>query len=341
MKNWFILDAQAIDDIRYSLTNAITQGEIMLRANCPRKWYYRYGLNLQKRGVLDFNLVYGSLMHKLLEKLYSHKNAYSLSPEDEPLEVTDEMFKEITDEYVLRPSDYLELELVRAKVQIAFDAYRKRYYSIDAKLLIKGVEKTLEYDFEGLHLVGKVDLIARPSRNDGTFIWDFKTAGHLDAAALDAWTFKFQFLFYCWLFWKLTRVKPTGTMISGLLKTGLRPKIVDRKTKRRENEEEYLRRVKVDMAVHREEYFYRQRVPLLTGALERFENEVLMPHIDAFRLLAKSDSIDIVNALAFQMNTGHCHMYNSYCEYLSLCKDGRLALGEFDQRVEKHVELEK
>jgi hypothetical protein len=68
---------------------------------------------------------------------------------------------------------------------------------------------------------------------------------------------------------------------------------------------------------------------------------MLMPHLDAFKKLSPGKQFDLgtVNTLAMQMNTNHCHVYNSYCEYLSLCKDGRLASGEFEEREVKHVEL--
>lgn len=342
-KNWFTLDNEAINTVREAASTPLTQGEMMLRSNCPRKWYYRYGMRIAKRGVLDFNLIYGSLMHRLLEALYSHKNAYSFPPDDFVLELTDEMMEEIISEYIFTPADYQELELTKAKVQIAFNAYRRLYYQTDSKLRILGVEKVLEYTFLGIDLAAKVDMIANPNRRDGVFIWDFKTQGRVDATSMDAWTFRFQFLFYCWMYWKISGTKPTGFMVNGLLKTGLRPKLVDRKAKRRESMEEYLLRIKGDYAVKREEYFYRRRIPLVTGALERFEHEILRPHIDAFRLLKDPDDFKdrlAMNALAFQMNTNHCHVYNSYCEYLSLCKDGRLALGEFDKRDTKHIELE-
>jgi hypothetical protein len=74
--------------------------------------------------------------------------------------------------------------------------------------------------------------------------------------------------------------------------------------------------------------------------LERFEKEILLPHVDAFNLLGKEIAFPAaVNALGMQMNTNHCHVYGSTCEYLSLCKDGLIALREFDVREHKHQEL--
>lgn len=339
-KNWIVLDNEAIDNIREAVGSALTQGEMMLRASCARKWYYRYALRLDKRGFLDFNLVYGSLMHKLLETLYKGK-AYAFPPDEVPINISEEIMRQLTEEdYLFKPNDYAELKLTKAKVQIAFDAYRRNYYQLDAKLMIKGVETTIDIEFHGLRLVGKLDMVAKPNAHDGIFIWDYKTAGHLDAMSLDAWTFRFQFLFYCWLYWKATGIKPTGTMVCGLVKSALRPKQTDRKTKQIETSEEYLFRIKGDMSANREKYFYRQRIPMVNGALERFEKEVLMPHLNAFAVLGQEFiNADIINALALSMNTNQCHMYKSYCEYLSLCKDGQMAMGEFDRREAKHPEI--
>jgi hypothetical protein len=130
-------------------------------------------------------------------------------------------------------------------------------------------------------------------------------------------------------------------MVNSLLKSALRPKMADRKTKRKETKKEYLFRVKGEMAANREKYFIRQRIPLAAGMLERFEEEMLMPHIRTFVLLRHGvGQRDTASALAMQMNTNQCHLYSSYCEYLNLCKDGRLALNEYDQRETKHPELE-
>jgi hypothetical protein len=344
--NWFVLDNDAFTSIRNAVAGAITQSEIMLRASCPRKWYYRYAMFLEKRGFLDFNLVYGSLMHELLEMLYNSLLAYGKPPSEIPISITPSMIAAQVKDALLKPADHAELELVAERVQIAFNAYRTHYYKKDAKLVIYQVEHMEELEWRGLRLAGRIDMVAKPSKRDGVFIWDFKTAGQLNALALDAWTFKFQFLFYCWMYWRITNDKPTGIMINGLQKCALRPKIVDRKTGRKESKEEYLFRVAGDMAVNRERYFFRQRIPLGNGVLERFEDEILGPHIDAFKALASANVykssilMQTVNALAFQMNTNQCHVYNSYCEYLSLCKDGQMALGEFDARNKKHNELE-
>ena len=339
--NWLQLDQAAI---RNAALDVLTQSEMMLRASCARKWYYRYALKLGKKGFLDFNLIYGSLMHRLLEELYLSKKNYAYPPNEVPVDLTKGMIEEETRDMVLLPQDRLELDLTVRKVQMAFDAYRRHYHKQDARLGIMYVEEIFRLEWEGLQLGAKLDMVAKPKLKDGVFIWDFKTAGQMSASAMDAWTFRFQFLFYCWLFWKFTSIRPMGLMINGLLKTGLRPKIVDRKTKQREDMKEYLARVNRDLIENRERYFFRQRIPLGNDALERFEYEMLAPHVEAFKALRRKDatknSLGAISALGFSQNTNQCHIYNSYCEYLSLCKDGSMALSEFETNETKHPELQ-
>src|SRR4029077_2298107 len=136
--NWITLDNEAIDNIREAIKEPITQGEMMLRAGCARKWYYRYALRLERRGFLDWNLVYGSLMHQCLEELYRSKG-YTYPLQDLDIQITDDMMAEATNGAMLTPKGLDEAELIRKKVQIHFDAYRMHYYRLDSKLLIQGV----------------------------------------------------------------------------------------------------------------------------------------------------------------------------------------------------------
>jgi hypothetical protein len=321
--------------VQVSLSEPVTQSEIMTRAACPRKWYYRYALKLDKRGVPNYHLIYGSLMHSALALLYE-KKLHVKHPREYPIEVPPMVFPP---EMLLAPGVRDEIEFVRAKVQIAFDAYRWHYHGEDCKMKVVSTETDYEVVWKGLKLTGRIDLVAKPKPKDGEFIWDFKTAGRFDANMLDAWSFRFQFLFYCWLYWRATGIRPMGTMANGLLKSQLKPSMVDRKTKEKESREAFLARIKDSFWAERPRFFYRQRMPLPQGMLERFEDEMLSPHIKILRYMKKSSDHIMCQAMSMAMNTGHCHVYGSFCEFLPLCKDGPLMLSEYDIREVKHVEL--
>jgi PD-(D/E)XK nuclease superfamily len=308
---------------------------------CPRKWYYRYVLRLQRKAYLNPHLVYGMLVHFWLEWLY--RNQHQGTTEND---IASEVPAVDLSPYILDTAAREEIELMIHKAWIAFKAYRLHYRQLDSHLFIISNEETYTVTFRGFTLSGKIDMIARPNIRDGIFIWDFKTAGRLDATILDAWSFRFQFLFYCWLYWRATGKKPDGTIVNGLVKCQLRPKLLDRKEKTRESREQYLERVTYDMRTNREKYFYRQRMPLGTGQLEWFESEVLIPNLQPFSQMRRWLKLDPprefdLTSVALSMNTGQCHMYNSICEYLPLCKDGPMMLNQYFRQEVKHPELDE
>jgi PD-(D/E)XK nuclease superfamily protein len=323
-KNWILPTAPVRKAIHAAATDTITQSEIMLRASCPRKWLYRCALMLERKGLFDINLSYGSIMHRLLEDYYR-------SGQKEQGQA-DAIAAEIFDEGgVLTPSQIEELELAVRKVQIAFEAYCEHYRAADERMVIVAVEKEIAIYFEGLNFAGKIDLVSRPNGiNDGIFIWDYKTSFRLTPLIVDSWTFRFQFLWYAWLWWHHTGRKPDGIMVQGLLKPQLRPK-------KGERQDDFLERIREEMFHTRENYFYRERIPLVADALERFEREMLSPHVAAFRRL-RYGGVNL-DTLAMAQNTGQCHIYGAVCPYLQLCKDGWAAVGEYSQREKKHMEL--
>lgn len=338
-KNRFELDPEAKDKIQDALLDEITQSEISLRQSCPRKWFYRYVLRLQRRGYVNPHLVYGILIHHWLEWLYKNHLQGTIEKEMPSSMPAIKLF-----DFILDAKQQEEIDLAIQKAWIAFKAYRHHYKGLDSKLFVISNEVIYRTEFMGFNLSGKIDMVAKPTLRDGEFIWDFKSAGRLDANVLDAWSFRFQFLYYCWLYWKATGKKPSGTIVNGLVKCQLKPKMADRKTRRMETREEYLYRVAMDMQEYREKYFYRQRMPLAKGQLEWFENDILVPNLQSFdqmkRWLKLENRSEDLRSVVLAMHTSHCHVYNSVCEYLPLCKDGKIQLDEYFVSETKHSELE-
>lgn len=323
-KNWILLRPPIRKAIHAAAHDVITQGEIMLRAACPRKWLYRNALMLERKGLFYAPWVYGDIMHRLLEAYYRSGQ----QEQGEAYEVAEDIW-----ENPLTPTQIEEVGMIIRQVQIAFEAYCAFYKEADSKMVVIAVEREPEVFFEGLTFSGKIDLVSRPNGpHDGVFLWDYKTSFRLTPLIVDSWTFRFQFLFYAWLYWKYVGKKPDGIMVQGLLKSQLRPK-------KGETQGAFLDRVREEMMGEetRSDYFYRERMPLGTDALERFERETLMPHVEAFKRLRIGGAN--LEALAMQQNTSQCHVYGSVCEYLQLCKDGWAALSEFTKREKKHEEL--
>lgn len=337
--NTFKLSNSTIDAIRVAVSEVVTQSEIMTRADCPRKWFYRYALKLRKRGAFNWHFLYGDLVHKLLAIYYGERLQGTTSKE-RPIKVPP---IEFPDEALPTQEERGEAELLRDIARLTFQSYRIHYAEMDSKMWVRAVEETYAVEYRGIQLEGKIDLVANQTRRDGLYIWDYKTTGTLNLSMLDAWSFRFQFLIYSWLYWKATGDKPDGNYVNGIMKPLLRPK--NNKKEGQESREEYLERVRYDLTVNREKYFYRCRMPLPTGMLERFQDEILDPHITNFVLLTNATQdlklplLNIVQAVAMAMNTDECHKYGSFCEYLPLCKDGKMMLPEYETREIKHEEL--
>lgn len=336
----FEITPEFVAAIRGALGKVVTQSEIMTRANCPRKWFYRYALSLKHRGTFNWHFLYGDLLHKMLADFYTNKKARLASAKVEPSKI------EFPDDVLPTQLDREEAELLEKVAGITFSNYCLYYEKMDARMRVRSVERVYKVKYKGLQLEGRIDLVAHPSDEDGMFVYDYKTTGSFNPGMLDAWSFRFQFLFYSWLVWRATGRKPDGNYVNGILKTLLRPKQIDRKTKEIESPKEFLSRVDYDMQVNRERYFYRVRMPLAEGMLERFQKDILDPHISNFVMLTKATSDTrrvplkkIISAIGMAMNTDECHKYNSFCEFLSLCKDGQMMLPEYITREVKHEEL--
>jgi len=330
--NNFILDQESRRLIRKAVNNyPVTQSEIMCRASCPKKWFYRYAMELRKRGVYNWHFLYGDLLHKMLAILYGNRKQ-GTTGKHFPIRTPEVEFPEGA---ILTVEDKEQARILRSIARITFKNYRQYYEGMDSGMRVICVEEAFTFDYRGVTLAGKMDLVAHPSMRDGLFIWDYKTTGMFNQYILDAWSFRFQFLFYSWLYWKVKGEKPAGNFVNGILKTLLRPK-------KTETEQEYLDRVNWDMVSNREKYFYRVRMPLETGALEKFQEEMLDPHVDAFKLMQKAGvnlTTNVLASVSMAMNTDECHKYNSFCEFLPLCKDGKMMLSEYDTRQTKHEEL--
>lgn len=335
----FQIDDDSITAIRKAVEDTITQSEIMTRANCPRKWFYRYALKLRKRGAFNWHFIYGDIMHQMLAKLYS-EGLQGTMEKQEPIKAPKVEFPEGV---LSTTEDRQEGELLRKIASIIFKNYRIHYQPLDAVLWIRAVEKVFRVEYRGKILEGKIDLVANPNIRDGIFVWDYKTTGTLNLSMLDAWSFRFQFLFYSWLYWRATGDRPDGNYVNGIMKPLLRPK--NNKKEGQESEKDYLARIEYDVMANREKYFYRVRMPLPTGMLERFEEEILDPQLDNFLLLTKATKKqrvaipNVIKAMGMALNTDHCHLYGSFCEYLPLCKDGQMMLPEYEKKEIKHEEL--
>lgn len=217
---------------------------------------------------------------------------------------------------------------------------------MDCKMKILQTEKELEYEYRGFRLRAKIDLVIRPAAKDGVFVLDHKTCSSFDKGLFAGWSFRFQFLFYAWMYWKVTGRYPNGMYVNALKKPQER-----RSVKKQETIDAFLTRVKSNMELEPDEYFKRERMPFDLDTLPRFEKYTLDPIITQYvQMYAVSNMTErpdfmeqyMIDSLFLSMNTDHCWNYSRPCEFLDLCQNNFNDFSsEYVISEDKHPELRK
>lgn len=333
-----ILDYSAVEQLRNSLTEGLTQSEIMTRMNCPRKWFFRYVLQKKKQGSFSWALLFGDAIHKMLERYYRGADVEAEVPE----------FR-FEDDVILRPDQTEEHEYWKQLAHVIVKEHNRYWFPFDDQMEILANEEEISYNYEGFNLRGKIDMCIRPSPHDGIFPMDHKTTYQFDSHIFDGWSFRFQFLFYSWLWWKVKGRYPAGVYVNAIRKPAER-----RSIKKQETVEAFVERIHQNIIMDPQNYFKRERLPFDAGTLERFEIYTLNPIINQFKVLSRFSKYDsdymayrpvlcsTLDSLLLAMNTDHCHQYNRSCEFLDLCANNLADhAAEYIDMKHKHPELSR
>lgn len=310
-----------------NIAEGFTQSEMQTLDDCAEKWYLSYNLLLKKRGSFSWALTYGSWIHSALEEFYTCKGRYTWEPEI-PMDK-----KKFMSAAMLADEDYWR-EIGRVQMEV-YASYRKKDLKI-LQPLQDGVEQILDIEFEGIRFKGMIDLVLFHTLHNGNFIMDHKTCSRIDKQTTMGWDFRFQFMFYSWLAWKKwPDLKIKGTLINAIKKPGLQ-------RKQGESIQAFGQRVNFDMLEKPEAYFYRERLLLTKGALQRFEDTILRPKINRIKLFRDPKISDETKfAILRNKNTGHCLAYGQACPFLACCQHGTEIEGfQYHTREHKHEELE-
>jgi hypothetical protein len=358
MANSFFPD-NVFELVESSLSEGLTQSEIMLRQNCARKWYFRYAQMLKHKGSISWSLLWGDVMHQVLDRYYTfiRENPDIRQQEICYQELTHVNFR-FSDDILLSPDDRNELYYYHTLTEIMLPYYVKHWWEKDHQITIHNVEKLIEYNYRGFILKGKIDLIFKENPKHGLatdpkgyWLTDHKTTYTLYDPLIAGWRFRFQFLFYAWMSWKLTGIYPNGLIVNAIRKPALR-----RSVAKAESMDDYLNRIALDIAERPEDYFKRERLPFDHETLPRFEKTGLIPILNQFEQLhgavlsLKDGDIDIndpdwqdtLMALLINMNPDYCWSYGKACEFLPLCSNNFYDFNEeYVHSNLKHEELHK
>src|SRR5215475_8318917 len=123
----------------------LTQSEVMTRANCPRKWYFRYIKRLKKQGSFSWALIFGDAMHRMLEAYYTQLTRVKNQNQTDEISIPAFNFE---DDVVLRPDQSDDLQYHQSLVAVLFNRYIKYWKDTDKKIVIHSTEQEIEYEFE-------------------------------------------------------------------------------------------------------------------------------------------------------------------------------------------------
>ena len=320
------------DMLAESFSEGLTQSEIMLRMNCPRKWYFRYVRKIKRQGTFSWALLYGSAIHEMLDQYYRN---FPSGPDD----IVAPPFPFESD-VILTPSQNEEYKYWRKLADIIFQRYAFYWRKVDEHYRIVSTEQEYETTYRGFRLRGKIDLQLNPNLNsDAMFIMDHKTVSEYSRSQYDGWNFRFQFLFYAWLYWRATGKEPAGILVNGLRKPALR-----RSERKSESPTAFLQRIEEHITQYPSEYFQRERLTFDHNTLKRFQEDGLDPILTQFEWIKSGYAPQArdLKALLVSMNSDHCQVYNRPCEFLDLCQSNFDHFSvEYIQMDTKHQELRK
>lgn len=302
----------------------ITQSEMQCWDNCPEKWYLGYNLMLSRRGKFSWHIAYGGWMHSAWEEFYSSGGKrWHVNP-------------------ILRDKQFLSLETMShydywSQLAVKQMEIYTSHYKGDFKFFRvnpKQVEVIVDLEWEGVRFKGMIDLFVESVAHGGFYVLDHKTTGRIDRQTVLGWDFRLQFLFYCWLAWKMWPKQPIhGYFVNAMKK----PQIKQGESTLMA----FLQRVQSDMMERPEKYFYRDRLRLKKGDLQHFEDRILRPKINRIKMLFDPDVPTLVKeTFVRNQNTDYCIRYGSPCEFLPVCSKGlALEMHQYRRREVKHMEL--
>lgn len=301
-----------------SLKQGITQSELSCKDSCSLKWNLEYNNLVEKPGEWSWTLEFGTGIHEYLDKRYSGEEADpAVARWAEP------------GEDVMRDGEWEKNLTYWTAVMVSLQqAYERHYRSEIETMDIIAAESTVEREFMGLLLKGKIDLRAVDLAKDKHFMADHKTTSRPELMAPEGWDMRFQFMFYSWLTEPLMPKETFDFMMNILRKPALR------QTKS-ETWDAFCRRIKSDILKRPDFYFMRLAVPISKTKIKHFEKTVLVPKLELYkRAIENEGDVSIRNP-----NTNNCFMYNAPCRFLPYCRNGDVELFQYQQRKTKHVEL--
>lgn len=304
-----------------TVADGFTQSEFS-DMSCMQRWNYRYNQLLQKPGIIPFALRVGTVWHDVMEQFYATQGTRfkvaTLQPEEGDIPTV---------------IDLTIFEYWNHVLPAMMEAYAIYYKGDFVKWKIEKIEQELDIVYRGIRLRGKIDLMGTDA--NGNWPWDHKTTARLNMDVVAGWDFRFQFMFYLWLLSKVEPMKMKGFVVNAVKKPELR-------VKKTESLPEFARRVREDMIIEPDKYFFRHPYIITKGQMENFEKNVVDPKLDILQFIINNQENPLAWSLLHNKNTDECQKWGGApCAFIELCQHGESHKFLYRTKEQKHLELEE
>jgi hypothetical protein len=313
-----------------------TQSEMTTLDNCATLWFWKYGLMLRKKVGFSWPLVYGSAMHDVWEQMYATQGKRWSIPDlgDYIPKGTSLTLQQQADRAYWQGVLEIQAECYAIKYKDDFIAFKtdKVELIVDITIMFEGVP---------IRLKGMVDLtVCNVASGGRMWMLDHKTTRDLQLSTVMGWDFRFQFMFYLYILYKWEEQNGQENKYAGYYINAMKKPTI--KVRQKDTLQDFFERLRNEMLMEPEKYFYRQQLLMNKQSLDYFEQNILGPKLRRIQLLTNpqiSDSIKL--SIVTNPNTDHCQRYWKPCEFLPLCNHGWGLEGfQYEKRPVKHEELE-
>lgn len=325
-----LISRKTVDsDISESIEQGVSQSEFSEYDLCHYRWYLSRVKMLTSIRP-EFILSVGTSFHSGMDWMYRTKGKKVGVP---PL-----AFNKLVK---LRPEEEEEIAYWEKVLKILIEAYRVHYKNDFEGIDVISLEQVLKVSFQGITLCGALDLATL--HNKAVQVWDHKTKSMRSkdsATSTDEWKTRFQFFLYTFM-WNL--LNPDQRVRYFLVNVIHKPAL---RLKQGEHPQALIGRIRDDVAKRRNDYFYRERLPLTPDILQAFENHFLRPKVENFKLLqtVKPDPNNgMFQALVLQRNSAACWSFGRQCPFYAHCHTGKKLdqIGYLVKRRAKHEHYEE
>lgn len=286
----------------------ITQSLLSTWMMCPRR--FLLAINLYTRTSSWKNTLYGTMVHDVLDKIYTNyffkKVSYTGLKNLVDAEIKNHKF-----DFVLNAE---EKEYLKASAVAILHTYLIRYRKDFTECRFEAVEKTFEVDFHNYILRGKVDGCFR-DKNKGRWNIEHKNYSKINEEnMLLKLSIDLQNQFYILADLLESKEQLKGTLYNILRKPDIRKKLSPSETYK------YISGLIKENPAH---YFIRYEIPYSKQDIKQFSSELWFKLTDLNSMLTECKMVEKNTLNIFYRNESACEAPYK-CQYLEACSSGTL-----------------